>query len=156
LFVVVRLCWCIANKPHLLCSQCVQFLLALNFYGCNSFFKLRYAYMFTHLGFGLKFGYLILRLGITMKVTQDPITWDILGGTNGFTRWRVKFKWSTTPSSLSSDDYSHLKTSSPPSLINTLLLWDMENIYGTTKEPWWCSRVVGIIDQNDFIQKFNN
>jgi hypothetical protein len=71
-------------------------------------------------GFGLNFGYLRLRSGITMKVTQDPITWDILGGTNGFTRWRVKFKWSTTPSSLSSNDYSHLKTSSPPSLINTL------------------------------------
>ncbi len=149
MFVVARLSWCMANKPDLLCSQCVQILLALwNFYGCNSFFKLRYVYMFTHIGLGLKFGYLGLRSRFIMKVTQDPITWDILRGTNRFTTWRVKFKWSTPPSFSSNNDYSHFKTSSPLSLVNTLLLWDMENIYGTTKEPWWYSRVVGIIRLN--------
>jgi hypothetical protein len=42
--------------------------------------------MFTHIGLGLKFGYLGLGLGFTMTVTQDPITWDILRGTNEFTR----------------------------------------------------------------------
>jgi hypothetical protein len=153
----MRLSWCMANKPHLLFSQCVQILLALwNLNGCNSFLKLRYAYMFTHFGLRLKFGYIGLESRFTMKVTQDPITWDILRGTNGFTRWKVKFKWFTPPSSSSNSDYSHLKTSSPPSLVNTLLLWNMENICGTTKEPWWYSRVVGIIELNEFIQKFNN
>jgi hypothetical protein len=42
--------------------------------------------MFTHFGLRLKFGYIGLESRFTMKVTQDPITWDILRGTNGFTR----------------------------------------------------------------------
>jgi hypothetical protein len=42
--------------------------------------------MFTHPGLGFKFGYLGLGSRFIMKVTQDPITWDILRGTNGFIR----------------------------------------------------------------------
>lgn len=42
--------------------------------------------MFTHISLRLKFGYLGLGSRFTMMVTQDPITWDILRGTNEFTR----------------------------------------------------------------------
>jgi len=53
----------------------------------------------------------------------------------------------------SKKDSIHSKTCSLPNLIITPLLWDMENIYGATKEPHWYLGAVGNIELDDFIQK---
>lgn len=50
----------------------------------------------------------------------------------------------TLPSFTTRGNFVNLKTSSPLNLVTTLLLWDMEDMYGTTKVPYQYLKVVGM------------
>jgi len=84
-----------------------------------------------------------------MEVTQDSRDKDII--TNGFIRYGVLFRPPTPPSSSFGGDSLYLDPSSPLNLITTLLLWDMDDMYGATKRPHQYSRAVSTIYLDDFI-----
>jgi hypothetical protein len=65
-------------------------------------------------------------------VTQDSKDHDII---INFIRQGVQFKPPTPPSSSFGGNYSDLKTIFPARFVTPPLLWDMEEMYGTTKRP---------------------
>ncbi len=87
-------------------------------------------------------------------MTQDSKDKDTV--TNGFTKRGVRFRLPTPPSSSFGGDFSGFEIDISPSFITPPLLWDMEEIYGTTKGPRQYSRVVGTIELDDFIQEIDN
>jgi len=87
-------------------------------------------------------------------VTQDSRDRDIV--TNGFTRRRVQFKPPTPPSSSSKGDSLDSEIDFSPSFVTPPLLWDMEDMYGANKGPHRYLGVIGTIELDDFIQKFES
>jgi len=73
-----------------------------------------------------------------MEVTQDSKDRDNV--INGFTRRGVRIKPPTPPSSSYGGDSLNFETKFSPRFVTPLLLWDMEEMYGTTKGPWWYSK----------------
>jgi hypothetical protein len=74
-----------------------------------------------------------------MEVTQDSKDKDIIY--SDFISHGVRFKPPTPPSSSFGGDSSYSDPSSPPSLITTPLLWDMDDKYG----PHQYSRAINTI-----------
>ncbi len=72
----------------------------------------------------------------------------------GFTKWWVRF-WPPTPLTLSFEGDFEAKL---PPIMWVPFVWDMEDMedmYGTSKEPRWFFKVVGTIKLDDFIQEFD-
>jgi hypothetical protein len=59
------------------------------------------------------------------------------------------------PMMLVEEDSLDLEVDLPLKIVSTLLLWDMENMYGALKGPCKYSRTIGTIELHDFIRKFN-
>jgi hypothetical protein len=53
----------------------------------------------------------------------------------GFMRRGVPFRSPTPPSLSHGRDFLNIKINSPACLVVAPLLWDMEDLYGNTKEP---------------------
>jgi hypothetical protein len=89
-----------------------------------------------------------------MEVTQDSRDKDII--TNGFTKRGVRFKPPTPPSSSSKGDSLDSETNIFLRFVTPPLLWDMKEMYGTTKGPYQYSGAVGTIELDNFIHEFDN
>ncbi len=61
-----------------------------------------------------------------------------------FMKWGVPFRPPTLPSSLDGGHFLNTKTNSLTCLVATPLLWDMKDLFGNTKEPWWYSMTTKI------------
>lgn len=59
------------------------------------------------------------------------------------------------PTFSSYEDSSNSKVDLPSHLVFPSLLWDMEDIYGTSQGPYQYLKVVGTIELDDFIQDFD-
>jgi len=68
----------------------------------------------------------------------------------------VQFKPPTPPTSSFRGDFSNYETNISPRFVTPPLLWDMEEMYGTTKGPRQYLGVVGTIELDDFIQEFDS
>ncbi len=81
----------------------------------------------------------IPKLGFKVHHGGDTRFKDKGNVTSGFTKRRVMFRPPTTPSSSHGGDYLDFETNFYPRFVTPLLLWDMEEVYGTTKRPSWYS-----------------
>ncbi len=70
-------------------------------------------------------------------MTQDLKDRDNV--TSGFTKRGVWFRPSTPPLSSYGGDFLDFETKFSPRFVTPLLPWDMEEMYGATKGPWWYS-----------------
>jgi hypothetical protein len=68
----------------------------------------------------------------------------------GFTKRGVQFRPPTPPTLTSEEDYS-ISEAELSLIVFVPLVWDMEDVYSTSKGPHWFSKVVGTIELNDFI-----
>jgi hypothetical protein len=75
---------------------------------------------------------------------------------NGFIKQGVQFRPPTPPSSSFGGNSLNFKTNFSPKFVIPPLLWDMEDMYGTTKRPCRYLGVVGTIELNDFIHEFDS
>ncbi len=66
------------------------------------------------------------------------------------------FRLATPPSSSSRGNSLDSEINFSQRFVTPPLLWDMEEMYGTTKGPYRYSRVIGTIELDNFIQKFDS
>lgn len=91
-----------------------------------------------------------------MKRAHDLDTKNKVIITNGFAMHGAWFKPPTTPSSSSMEKFLNFEIGFHVSFVTPPLLWDMEDMYGTTKGPHWYLGAIGTIKLDDFIQEFDN
>jgi hypothetical protein len=70
-----------------------------------------------------------------MKRAHDLDTKNKVIITNGFAMHGAQFKPSITPSSSSMEKFLNFEIGFHVSFVTPPLLWDMEDMYGTTKGP---------------------